>query len=56
MLVGDGASDRKAALLADVLFAKDDLAEWCDEAGVDYRPFRSLDDVARALLGPVDGR
>jgi len=49
VLVGDGVSDRKAALLADVLFAKDDLADWCDEAGVDYRPYARLVDVRRAL-------
>ena len=29
VLVGDGASDQKAALLADVVFAKDGLARWC---------------------------
>ena len=50
VLVGDGVSDRKAALLADVIFAKDDLADWCDAAGVDYRPYARLDDVHRALL------
>lgn len=51
VLVGDGASDRKAALLADVVFAKDDLAEWCDMAGVEFEPFRTLDDVRACLLG-----
>jgi HAD superfamily phosphoserine phosphatase-like hydrolase len=51
VLVGDGVSDRKAALLADVIFAKDDLADWCDDAGVDYRAFARLRDVHRALLG-----
>ena len=51
VLVGDGVSDRKAALLADVIFAKDDLADWCDEVGVDYRAFARLRDVHRALLG-----
>lgn len=50
LLVGDGTSDRKAALLADVLFAKGPLADWCEEAGVPYRPFNCLDDVHRALL------
>lgn len=49
VLVGDGASDRKAALLADVLFAKGRLADWCEAAGVEYRPFDRLDDVRRAL-------
>ena len=51
VFVGDGVSDRKAALLADVVFAKGDLAEWCDDLDVPYRPFGALDDVRRALLG-----
>ena len=50
VFVGDGASDRKAALLADVLFAKAALADWCDEAGLEFTPFASLDDVRRALV------
>lgn len=49
VLVGDGTSDRKAALLADILFAKGALADWCEAAGVAYRPFERLDDVRRAL-------
>ena len=49
VLVGDGTSDRKAAVLVDVLFAKDGLAYWCDVAGVDYEWFDSLDDVRWAL-------
>ena len=56
VFVGDGISDRKAALLADVLFAKDNLADWCDDSGVDYRPFASLAGNHRlplALSSPV---
>ena len=34
VLVGDGASDRKAALLADVVLAKGPLASWCAAFGV----------------------
>ena len=49
VFVGDGVSDRKAALLADVLFAKGRLAEWCELAGVEHVPFESLADVQRAL-------
>jgi 2,3-diketo-5-methylthio-1-phosphopentane phosphatase len=49
VLVGDGVSDRKAALLADVVFAKGALARWCDAAGVAYHPFETLDDVTDAL-------
>ena len=50
VLVGDGTSDRKAALLADVVFAKGSLAEWCAASGVPYVPFTTLDDVRYALL------
>jgi 2,3-diketo-5-methylthio-1-phosphopentane phosphatase len=52
VLVGDGASDQKAALLADVRFAKDGLARWCDRAAVPYVPFRTLADVRAVLIGP----
>jgi 2,3-diketo-5-methylthio-1-phosphopentane phosphatase len=36
VLIGDGTSDRKAALLADVVFAKAGLAVWCASNGVPY--------------------
>jgi len=51
VMIGDGTSDRKAALLADIIFAKDALARWCDQAGVAYLPFDRLSDVHRELLG-----
>ena len=51
VLVGDGASDRKAALLADVVFAKGSLARWCDAFGVACTRFDTLDDVRLALVG-----
>jgi 2,3-diketo-5-methylthio-1-phosphopentane phosphatase len=50
MLIGDGASDRKAALLADVVFAKDALASWCGAFGVEFHPFETLTDVHRVLF------
>jgi 2-hydroxy-3-keto-5-methylthiopentenyl-1-phosphate phosphatase len=50
MLIGDGASDRKAALLADAVFAKDALAAWCRAFGVDFVPFETLADVHRVLF------
>jgi 2-hydroxy-3-keto-5-methylthiopentenyl-1-phosphate phosphatase len=50
MLIGDGASDRKAALLADVVFAKDALASWCGAFGVEFIPFDTLGDVHRMLF------
>ena len=52
VLVGDGASDRKAALLADVVFAKAGLADWCEHNGIPFRRFATLDDVRTALVGP----
>jgi HAD superfamily phosphoserine phosphatase-like hydrolase len=49
VLVGDGTSDRKAALLADVVFAKGPLADWCEHNGVPCRRFERLADVQAAL-------
>lgn len=50
VLVGDGTSDRKAALLADVVFAKGALASWCAANGVAHTPFTALADVRTALV------
>ena len=50
VLVGDGASDFKAALLADVVFAKGTLAEWCARHGIPFVAFDTLADVRTALL------
>jgi 2-hydroxy-3-keto-5-methylthiopentenyl-1-phosphate phosphatase len=49
VFVGDGVSDRKAALLAEVVFAKDPLAEWCELAGIDHIPFAELAEVHSRL-------
>lgn len=50
VLVGDGTSDRKAALLADVVFAKATLADWCDWYDVPYHRFATLGEVHAALI------
>jgi 2-hydroxy-3-keto-5-methylthiopentenyl-1-phosphate phosphatase len=47
--VGDGVSDRCAALAADRVFARDGLAAWLELRGVPYEPFDDLYGVARAL-------
>lgn len=47
--VGDGYSDRCAALAATRVFARDGLARHFDEHGVPYEPFETLEDVAAAL-------
>ncbi|HVS84959.1 MAG TPA: HAD-IB family phosphatase [Gaiellaceae bacterium] len=50
--VGDGYSDRCAALAADRVFARDGLADWLEESGIAYERFDDLADVARALARP----
>ncbi len=50
VLVGDGASDRRGAAVADRVFAKADLAAWCRTTRLEYHPFASLTDVMSALL------
>jgi 2,3-diketo-5-methylthio-1-phosphopentane phosphatase len=50
VMVGDGTSDRKAALLADVVFAKGALARWCRANAVPFGPFETLSEVRAALL------
>lgn len=47
--IGDGYSDRCAALLADRVFARDGLAEWLEEEGVPFERFDDLRDVLAAL-------
>ncbi len=47
--IGDGVSDRFAALYADVVFAKRELPALCRAAGVDYRPWDTFDDVRTSL-------
>lgn len=56
VLVGDGASDVKAALLADVVFAKGHLADWCDRHDVACRRFDTLADVRADLIAPTASR
>lgn len=54
--VGDGYSDRCAALAADRVFARDGLARHLDRLGVAYEPFEDLLDVLAALepIGAVE--
>lgn len=47
--VGDGYSDRCAALAAARVFARDGLARYLDEMGVRYEPYRDFHDVVAGL-------
>ena len=49
--VGDGVSDRCAALLADRVFARAGLAAYLEREGVPFEPFDDFLDVAAALDG-----
>ncbi len=47
--VGDGYSDRCVAHIAGRVFARDGLARYLEERGVEYEPFDDLHDVVDAL-------
>ena len=47
--VGDGYSDRCAAVAAERVFARNGLARWLEEQGLRYEPFRDFRDVLGAL-------
>lgn len=49
VFVGDGMSDRYAATCANVVFAKDTLATFCDHASIPYTPYDTLAAVAESL-------
>jgi 2-hydroxy-3-keto-5-methylthiopentenyl-1-phosphate phosphatase len=49
VFVGDGYSDRCAALAAERVFATDSLARYLDSVGAAYEPFEDFHDVAAAL-------
>jgi 2-hydroxy-3-keto-5-methylthiopentenyl-1-phosphate phosphatase len=49
VFVGDGMSDRYAAACADIVFAKNALAAYCDRASIPYTPYDTLAAVANGL-------
>jgi 2,3-diketo-5-methylthio-1-phosphopentane phosphatase len=49
LFVGDGLSDRYAVDSADLVFAKNGLATYCDENRIEHVSFRNLNDVASHL-------
>ena len=46
------ASDVKAAVVADLVFAKGDLADWCARNAIAFEPWDTLADVQRTLTSP----
>jgi 2-hydroxy-3-keto-5-methylthiopentenyl-1-phosphate phosphatase len=49
VFVGDGISDRYAAARADIVFAKDKLAAYCENASIPYAPYDTLAGVATGI-------
>jgi 2-hydroxy-3-keto-5-methylthiopentenyl-1-phosphate phosphatase len=49
LFVGDGLSDRYAVDSADVVFAKNGLATFCNDNGIEHTSFRNLNDVSAHL-------
>jgi 2-hydroxy-3-keto-5-methylthiopentenyl-1-phosphate phosphatase len=49
VFVGDGISDRYAATCADIVFAKDKLAAYCEGASIPYAPYDTLAAVAEGV-------
>ena len=49
VFVGDGMSDQYAATCANVVFAKDKLAAFCDNASIPYTPYGTLAAVAEGI-------
>jgi 2,3-diketo-5-methylthio-1-phosphopentane phosphatase len=48
--IGDGYSDRAAAHVADLVFARDRLAEYCAAQGIPYIPFSTFATIGQYLL------
>jgi 2,3-diketo-5-methylthio-1-phosphopentane phosphatase len=48
--VGDGLSDRCPSTTADMVFAKGNLLDFCQKAGIDHIEFRNFRDVEREVL------
>lgn len=50
IFIGDGLTDRCAALNADIVFAKKSLAEYCESKGIEYINYESFDDINNELF------
>lgn len=47
--IGDGLSDRASADIADEVFAKHSLVEYCVDRGINFRSFATFDDIRTDL-------
>jgi len=49
IFIGDGITDRCAVENAEIIFAKHTLAKQCDEQGIPYIPYDTLDDITNHI-------
>ncbi|WP_281888058.1 2-hydroxy-3-keto-5-methylthiopentenyl-1-phosphate phosphatase [Paenibacillus sp. YYML68] len=49
ILIGDSVTDFEGAKLADLVFARAQLIELCEELGLNYKPFESFHEVIQGL-------
>ena len=54
LYVGDGRSDFCAATAADLVFARSDLARYCETYGINHVPFRDFSDVLATVQQVVE--
>jgi len=53
VFIGDGLSDRAPAEVADEVFAKPDLAEYCHTRGIHCHQYQTFDEVLRQLQNRI---
>ncbi len=56
VFIGDGRSDREAALEVDLVFAKDALAEFCREQGIKAFEFNNFREICGQLASWLESR
>jgi 2,3-diketo-5-methylthio-1-phosphopentane phosphatase len=56
VFLGDGLSDRGAAEIADMVFAKSGLARYCAEQQIPHKTFTSFSEVRDELIGILAAR
>lgn len=56
VFIGDGHSDRDAAHHADLLFAKDHLAEYCRAEELPYQPYSTFEQICAYFSGLPQGK
>ena len=54
IFIGDGRSDREAVLEADLVFARDALAKFCQEQGIPASGFRNFNEICSQIARWLD--